>query len=91
MGTLTSRNFWLRPWNQPSQYFSDLDRSMRQVYFLTLAAAVEAAGTGVGTAGGGSSASSAMAFGLLNLAGSSVDSSGRGSSLVESLPVSMLE
>lgn len=65
---------------------------MRQVYFLTLAtAAAEADGTGVGTAGGGSSASSAMAFGLLNFVGSSVDSSGRGSSLVESLPVSMLK
>ena len=66
---------------------------MRHVYFLTLAAAAvaETAGTGVGAAGGGSSASSAMAFGLLNFVGSSVDSSARGSSLVESLPVSMLE
>lgn len=92
-GTLTSKNFWLRPWNHPSQYFSDLDKSIRQVYFLRLVEGIAGASesTEVGATGGGSSASSAIAFGLANVVRASRVSSAKGSSLVESFPVSMLK
>lgn len=47
--------------------------------------------TEVGATGEGSSASSAIAFGLANVVSASRDSSAKGSSLVDSFPVSMLK